>query len=294
MKNTKKMRKLYAAWDYELELAELDFQSTQGWQLQEGKLFSRVYEKDDSKVYRHQLDYNGTSDTAYYEMFAEQGWEYVNSTINGWNYFRKEVKGEFEESDYCIYTDVDSKEGMNKRFLRVMVLVFLAGILANMQHLFHFIATPKIANSPVLFVYMIYGFFFLKALLGLRRSAKGQKPKYRTKIELYFILLMLVVIFMVNGFSSVFGTQYRLNESYKGSEQNFIYEVDFSDFYYMSLEPSVGVPIELTIENNEGEEIYKNISFGLDGKRVSIFLPSGTYRCIIDGDMDTNYTFKIK
>ena len=298
MSDVKIMHKMYAVWDYELEVDELDEQSKLGWQLVHGGLFSRKYEKDHSTLYRYQLDYNANTDSFYMEMFRDQGWEFVNSTVNGWNYFRKKVEPEMSEDEYVIYTDEDSKKIMNRRFLKVMILVFSAVFLANLNALFRFIEAPKIATSGILFVYLIYGIFLGKSVVGLKKSAKGVKPKRRTQIEVYFILLILGMVFLVQGISSDFHWHYGIQSIDGENRQQFIYEVEFSDVYYISMGESDSdaedIYAELEIRNEEGETIYKNETFGKDGRRTAIFLRRGTYQCIIDGDVNEKYEVNIR
>lgn len=294
----KKIHKIYAVWDYELEVDELDEQSKQGWQLVHGGLFSRRYEKDESVCYRYQLDYNVDTDSFYMEMFRDQGWEYVNSTANGWNYFQKKVQDEVSEDDYIIYTDEDSKKVMNRRFLKMMILIFSAVFLANLNSLFRFIEAPKIATSGILFIYLIYGLFLVKAVVGLKKSAKGIKPKRRTPIEIYFVLLILGMVFFIQGLSTEFSMRYGMVGNESENRQQFTYEVELPDVYYISMSTDSSdienIALELEIRNEEGEMIYQNGTFGRDEKRVAIFLRRGTYQCIIDGDMKEGYQINIR
>ena len=91
MKSTKCVFGVYSAWDYAREIEDLNKMSGKGWQLVKGGLLVNKYKKNDNVQYRYQLDYNTHIDDMgrYIETFREQGWEYVNSTIKGWHYFRK-------------------------------------------------------------------------------------------------------------------------------------------------------------------------------------------------------------
>lgn len=87
----------YAAWNYEKEEDRINEESKKGWQLVKGGCFHSVYEKNNSKRYIYKIDYNtitmrdGEEKDRYIQMFEELGWDYINSTFNGWNYFKKSL-----------------------------------------------------------------------------------------------------------------------------------------------------------------------------------------------------------
>ena len=67
------------------EVEDLNKMSDEGWQLVRGGCFQSKFVKNPDIRYRYQLDYQKIDDMArYIEIFREQGWEYVNSTFNGW------------------------------------------------------------------------------------------------------------------------------------------------------------------------------------------------------------------
>ena len=95
----------YSAWNYELEIEDLNKMSEQGWQLiRGGGLFSNKFKKNPDIQYRYQLDFQPSIEDKgrYIETFREQGWEYVNSTFNGWHYFRKLYDATKPEEEYEI------------------------------------------------------------------------------------------------------------------------------------------------------------------------------------------------
>lgn len=132
MKNIKVERAVYAAWDYELELQHLNQMSEQGWQLIRGGCFHTKYERDEGVVYRYQLDHNMKIENRmrYVETFREQGWEYINSTFNGWHYFRKVYDPTKSAEEYEIYSDRPSKQEMAGRLSRLLaVLTVIVGLM---------------------------------------------------------------------------------------------------------------------------------------------------------------------
>ncbi len=108
------------AWEYRLEEKWLNEMAASGWQLVKGGCFSQKFVKDDAARYCVRLDYKkmptGEEAERYKEMFEEQGWEYVNSTFNGWHYFRKKIKEGEPEGAYEIYTDRESVREMTGRW----------------------------------------------------------------------------------------------------------------------------------------------------------------------------------
>ncbi|WP_455538557.1 DUF2812 domain-containing protein [Terrisporobacter sp.] len=113
--------KMYSAWNYKKEEMDINENAKNGWQLVKGGCFHSIYEKDDSKKYVYKIDYNpetmknSPDKQRYISMFEELGWEYINSTYNGWSYFRKEFNENSDASEYEIYTDHASySEMLNK------------------------------------------------------------------------------------------------------------------------------------------------------------------------------------
>ena len=119
MKGYKRVFNVYSAWDYAREIEDLNKMSEKGWQLVKGGLLSNLYQKNNDLRYRFQIDYNPKIKDMgrYIETFREQGWEYVNSTINGWNYFRK-LYDEAARDDYEIYNDSQSLKEMQAKWQR--------------------------------------------------------------------------------------------------------------------------------------------------------------------------------
>lgn len=115
---------LYLVYDYDLEEANLNAMSLKGWQLKKGGLFHHTYERND-QCYRYKLDFNNKVNInseefdRFLSIFEEQGWELVNSTINGWHYFRKKYDPSLPEEAYEIYTDDTSLLVMLNRWIKI-------------------------------------------------------------------------------------------------------------------------------------------------------------------------------
>jgi hypothetical protein len=131
--NTKIKPTMFLAYDYDKEEAYINRMADHGWQLKKGGLFHHTYFQSD-KCYRYKLDYNNKVHfnmddyDRYLSIFAEQGWEHVNSTFNGWHYFRKKYDPAIPEEDYELYTDDSSLKqmlGRWNRFARILQIIYL-------------------------------------------------------------------------------------------------------------------------------------------------------------------------
>lgn len=141
-KELKTSYKAYTAWNYEKEEDFINENSNSGWQLIKGGCFHSVYEKDNSKKYIYKIDYNpetmreSLEKKRYIEMFEDLGWEYVNSTYNGWNYFKKEYDENMDSSEYEIYTDHTSYKEMLSRWCKLGKVVFAIELVFALLYTF--------------------------------------------------------------------------------------------------------------------------------------------------------------
>ncbi len=131
-KKRKVSLKGYMAWNWDKEEAALDRMSQAGWQLVKGGCFHTVYEKDDTKRYRHKIDFqpelkgNKEKRQRYLELVEADGWSFVGITYNGWVYLKKEVTPESCQEDFKIYSDRESLLGMYRRFKRLSIVLLAA------------------------------------------------------------------------------------------------------------------------------------------------------------------------
>ncbi|MFQ7508851.1 DUF2812 domain-containing protein [Anaerobutyricum hallii] len=103
-------------------------------------MLQSIYEQNDQVCYRYQLDYNTDIENKvlYLEMFEDQGWAYINSTFNGWHFFRKPYDPELPEEEYEIYTDSSAIPDMERRWVRLaysftaVISVFLIFMIVRM------------------------------------------------------------------------------------------------------------------------------------------------------------------
>lgn len=165
----------YAAWNYEKEEQAINKKSAQGWQLIKGGCFHSVYEKDESAQYVYRIDCNPgilksrEEKERYIDFFACQGWEYVNSTFNGWNYFKKPYREDADEKEYEIYSDSTSYLEMLGRWIGIARAVQFMLLIMGIAYLILTVWSRDIINilvcieSVVLILFLQYGVNKMKA-----------------------------------------------------------------------------------------------------------------------------------
>ena len=257
-KKYKTIPKVYAAWDYKQEIADLDRLSEQGWQLVEGRLFGSKFEQNPNLRYRYQLDYRKVTDLPrYIETFREQGWEYVNSTFNDWHYFRKLYDPSLPESEYEILTDTQSVREMTGRWakLGVFFLVLMGLILA--VEVARMIWQPRL---PVLMQTLSYLLLFGMFFIGVRRMRQPERKRAKT---FPFVLIFLLVcgslgasivldVFRPDMSRKMHAAEYGaipagLSEAVCLNQLN----VRYPDNYPMRLEVHADAPVTVTITNEK-------------------------------------------
>jgi len=140
---------IYPVWEYEQEVIDLNNLSRQGIQLTLGGCFQSLFRYDDTVRYIYQLDYqpNITDKPRYLEMYADQDWEYINSTFNGWHYFRKPFREDMSEEESLIYTDQTSLYEMQNRYARLLLFATIYMVFSGFFCLGRAISGSSIAMS---------------------------------------------------------------------------------------------------------------------------------------------------
>ncbi len=174
-KEIKRYFDVYAAWNYEKEEEALNKKSKEGWQLVKGGCFYSTFRKD-TTVYRYKIDFNtkmirgSIEKERYIEMFAEQGWEFINTTFNGWSYFRKHYKEDLAEGEYEIYTDQESYFEMLNRWIKI----------GKAMQLFLIILTIAYGIGMIISGYMLWSIviaIYIGLIAGLRYGVKQMESK---------------------------------------------------------------------------------------------------------------------
>ncbi|MDF2537048.1 MAG: hypothetical protein K0S76_69 [Herbinix sp.] len=189
---------VYAAWEYDKEEQDLNAASKNGLQLIKGGCFHSKFIKNSNVRYIYQLDYNTRIDPIRYrEIFEEQGWEYINSTFNGWHYFRKPYREDMEEQEAKIYTDKQSLYEMQNRWMR---LIFLVDILYSLMSVLYIMHGITGAGYSILVEGIVFGFLAITVALGLismKRKRAGKEGGFVIPLQIAFPLSFLILIFII-------------------------------------------------------------------------------------------------
>ena len=178
MKNTMTSHKVYGVWEYERETRDLNEYSIKGWQLKKGGCFYSKFVRDENIRYIYQLDYAPKIEDRemYLSFFEEQGWEYINSTFNGWHYFRKKYYEGMPKEEMEIYSDQESLMEMQKRYGKL--ILFLDAVCAFEAVLCTGMTIKHEGDIALLLEMLFFYFgaiFFGLVYANIRRVQKNQK-----------------------------------------------------------------------------------------------------------------------
>lgn len=288
-KKYKLLWKAYTAWSYQKEIDDLNKKSQEGWQLIKGGCFCSKFKKNPDLCYRHQIDYPGKIEDMgrYIEIFREQGWEYVNSTFNGWNYFRKPYDSTLPEKEYEILTDRQSMREMTGRWQKLAIVFSIIFALLTILFTVAYVLTPKLPLLIDAVIYLIATLYFLRGIFLMKNPEKGRKKRREG------LFLSLFIIFWIIGNLSVLlltGLRPDLVSSYTSDNTAPITEeaiewMDFSvpykDNYYMSLVISNDFPACLSIVDENGEVVYEIQGANVDKEDIRLNLCKGNYRILL-------------
>ena len=200
-KNIITSHKVYTAWEYKQEEKDLNEASKNGLQLLKGGCFRSQYIQDDSVRYIYQLDFcHPDNKLRYIECFEDAGWEYINSTFNGWHYFRRPyIEGQSPE-DVKIYTDQESLYEMENRWLNMLrilsIITFIAGIWYAGLVLFgnNGLTPSAIALLLESVVFFLLSFCLFSANRSIKRVREGLEATYILPLQYVFIAMIVVFI----------------------------------------------------------------------------------------------------
>ena len=278
----------YAAWNYELEIEDLNKMSAKGWQLINGGLFSSKFKRNTELQYRYQLDFqpNIEDKGRYIETFREQGWEYINSTFNGWHYFRKLYDESKPQEEYEIFTDTASVKEMHNRWATIgmvcstILLVYLA------IYLLMLIVYPKLST--------VFGIIYLSGILAviLRGVLIMKKQGASRKSKLDKALMRGLIVWAILGgcinFSLIEARPYcswrNYSEEYapisadlKDATNWLPLEVTYPDNYYMDLKIDASTPLCVSVTDEEGTVVYSVKSADFEEDNIRLWLEKGEY-----------------
>lgn len=275
--------KAYPAWDYQEEIADLNQASEKGWQLVKGGCFHSRFVKNPDIRYRYQLDYQKVDDMGrYIETFREQGWEYINSTFNGWHFFRKFYDPSLSEEAYEIFTDRESLHEMKNRWAR---MAFIVGALVgffSILWLIRMFLKPQLPVLVQLLLFVVESVVFLRG--GTIMRAQELNRKHKGSRALFAAFLCAIVIGCT---ASIFLTEMR---PYLSTQQNaeeltdpirdnrwVDFAVKYSDNYYLDLDMKSDVPFVFEIVDDNGKIMYSEKGTDVHKENIRIKLPKGQY-----------------
>ena len=282
-KQVKRTFNFYSAWNYKKEIEDLNRESERGWQLVKGGCFNQQFEKNEQIRYRYQLDFRKIDNVGrYIETFREQGWEYINSTFNGWHYFRKLYDPSLPEDEYEIFTDRESIQEMNGRWARfALALSIILGLFAILN-LVRYIRQPHLPVLVQLLTLAIESLFLLRGVFIMRnpdssRSRRGDSAM----VGLFFAVIIVGAVL------GIILTEQRpyLETSQQASSIDAPvrdsrwadFKISYKDNYFLDLELKGEEPVTLQILNDKGEVFFAETSSNLKKEDIPVRLPRGSY-----------------
>lgn len=282
--------KAYAAWNYQREIDDLNRSSEEGWQLAYGGCFHSKFVRNSDVRYRYQLDYRKVEDMGrYIETFREQGWEYVNSTFNGWHYFRKLYDPSLPEAEYEIFTDRESLLEMNRRWSR------LAFLLSAIIGLFALISVVRMILRPCIPPLFQTLILLIESLILLRGGLIMRNPdsdkRHGRDGALLSVFLLVVVLGCGAGIALTdlrpnFDLEQKAEELTEPVVDNDWINSDicYPDFYYLDLEVKADAPVTFEITNSVGKKVYTVTEAEIHADDIRMWLTRGNYQFSMSAD----------
>ena len=289
MKKIKRRYTMYPAWEYRREVEDLNRLSDAGWQLKKGGCFHSVFYRDETARYRYALDYNNRIDDAarYRDTFAEQGWEFVNDTFNGWHFFRKRYDPSLPDEEYEIYTDEQSVQDMAGRWSRLgyafgaieLAMTALNGLGALLR--------PSVTGIVITLACLVLGIVILTGAWRIRHPHVAGKPRKSLGwcFSTVFSLLALGLLFGFLRYYQSSASEY----VYDPSAPPWTWEMSapLPDFYTMDVEADTDAVVRITVTNKKGKVLAMMGGGGDLRASKTMFLLPGKYDVTVQYDEDT-------
>lgn len=282
-KQSKRVFRMYAAWNYQKQIDDLNSASDKGWQLVKVGVFSCKFIKNSNLRYRYQIDYNNVTDMGrYIETFREQGWEYVNSTFNGWHYFRKLYDPSQPEEAYEIFTDRQSLEEMNRRWARFVFIIGAIEGLVALAEVIWCISKPRLPSLILAFMCVLVSVFLIRGGLIMRNPDSA----HRRKGSAAFLPVLLGTVIICSTLSCVL-MGLRPNFSMASQADSISapmvdnrlidFEVRYPDNYYLDVDIDADAPVTISVLNAEGNMVYTVTEKSFHENGIRLWLPAGKY-----------------
>lgn len=287
MRGIRTIHKFYGVWDYQKEVADLNKLSKEGWQLVNGGSFNNKFEENHNIIYRYQLDYNPKIENKvrYFDLFKEQGWEYVDSTFNGWHYFRKKYDQELPESEYEIYTDCPSKLEMARRWNRLSIPLMV------LTAAFFLILSVQLIKRPDIFLIGLVGscatvmVFLLRAFIKMRKAVRGTEPgKFRVGLFLSVFMACCILANVFAAYKNSMSVSMATIADKETRDWVTDYEIKLPDFYYLNVATESAIGIDISVINAAGETIFQISGNDIEVKNKRFSLGKGSYKIKVNYD----------
>ncbi|HLU22289.1 MAG TPA: DUF2812 domain-containing protein [Bacillaceae bacterium] len=112
--------KFFLASNVDKEEKWLIEMSSKGFHFKKYKAFMYYFEEDKNKSYIYQTDFNEPTDD-YFQLYEDAGWEYVDSAVVRFHYFRTDANNTKVKK---IYSDSESIKETYQRMLKFYLLLF--------------------------------------------------------------------------------------------------------------------------------------------------------------------------
>ena len=286
----KTVHRVFFAWNYQAEIESLNKASDEGWQLAQGGSFSSRFVKDEDVRYRYQIDYGKVDDMGrYLETFREQGWEYINSTFNGWRYFRKVYDPALPEEEYEIFTDRQSLREMTGRWSRIALIIAALMFFGNIAYLIDLIKRPCIPAA------LSFAAILIEVIVLLYGAIKIGKPEAKRSVKgdtrLFIAFVVVLVVGLIGGIT-LRAARPNITTSQQASSidapirdsQWTGFEVKYTDNYYLDLKMNSDKPMTYKIVSEDGSEVYSMTSDNFSEENICLRLEPGHYWNSISAD----------
>ena len=288
MKNKKHRYVMYPAWEYRREAEDLNKFSEEGWQLEKGGCFHSVFYRDENARYRYALDYNQSIDdpVRYRDTFAEQGWEFVSDTFNGWHFFRKKYDPALPPAEYEIYTDEQSVRDMAGRWSRLGTTLGAIELAVTVLNAWMAFREPSVTGILTTLACLMLG---VTILTGARRIRRQDTDRPRKSLRWCFALVfLLLAVGLVYSFFRIHADSYsEYVYDPAAGPWTWSFDVHLPDFYTLDAEADTDAMVDITVTDKDGK-ISAVFGGGQDLRaRAAMFLMPGTYDVAVQYAPDT-------
>ena len=276
--------KAYSAWNYQKEVEELNAASEQGWQLVSGGCFHSRFVKNPNVRFRYQLDYGKIEDMGrYIETFREQGWEYINSTFNGWHYFRKIYDPSLPEEEYEIFTDRESMQEMNGRWARLALIISALLAVCAVISAVRMFRQPNLPRLVQLLVFAVESAVLFRGGLIMRNPEASRSRRGDGKLLAAFFAVILLgcvgMLILEDTRPNMYTEQNAATVDQPIVDNRWNdFEVRYPDNYYLDLKIKAPELLTFEIINENGESVYKVTETEFEEENIRLKLPKGKYQ----------------